>query len=44
MKTKRLATALEKLSVGDKRDHAAGFVSRMMVKRDGDCSGYRVLC
>lgn len=43
MKTRRLATALEKGSVDDRRDHAAGLVSRMTVKREGDCSGRGLL-
>ena len=40
MKTRRLAMALENERVGERSDHAAGLVSRMMDKRDGDCSGY----
>jgi hypothetical protein len=42
MKTRRLAMALENERVGERSDHAAGLVSRMMDKRDGDCSGYLV--
>jgi len=38
MKTRRLAMALENERVGERSDHAAGLVSRMMDKRDGDCS------
>lgn len=38
MKTRRLATVADKVSVGDSNDQAAGLVSRMMVRRDGDNS------
>lgn len=38
MKTKRLATVDERVSVGDKSDHAAGLVSRMTVSREGESS------
>lgn len=38
MKTRRLATAFDNDIVPDSRDHAAGFVSKMMVRRDGFCS------
>ena len=35
MKTRRLAIALERGRVSARRAQAEGFVSRMMVKRDG---------
>lgn len=38
MKTRRLATAFEMGSTESISAHAAGFVSRMIVKRDGLCS------
>lgn len=38
MKTSRLATVEESVSVGDSSDQAAGLVSRMMVSRDGESS------
>jgi hypothetical protein len=38
MKTKRLATVDESVSVGDKSDQAAGLVSRMIVSREGESS------
>lgn len=38
MKIKRLATALDKERVPDNSDHAAGFVSKMMARREVFCS------
>ena len=38
MKTRRLATALDRGSVDESSDQAAGLVSRMIVSSDGDCS------
>jgi len=35
MKTRMLATAWERVRVGERSDQAWGFVSRMMVRRDG---------
>lgn len=42
MKTRRLATVADRVSVGDSKVQAAGLVSRMMVSSDGDSSGYHV--
>ena len=38
MKTSRFATAVDSDNVSARSDHAAGFVSRMMVRREGLCS------
>ena len=40
MKTKRFATAFDSEMVPDKSDQAAGFVSKMMVSKEGFCSVY----
>ena len=39
MKTRRLAIAAERERVGERRAQAWGFVSRMMVRREGGGSG-----
>ena len=38
MKTRRAETAAERVSCDERRDQAMGFVSRMMTRREGDCS------
>ena len=38
MNTRRFATAEDKDNVGERSDHAAGFVSSMTVSKDGVCS------
>ena len=43
MKTSRFATALERGRVSERRAQAWGFVSRIMVKREGGGSEFRMV-